>query len=115
MHYPQKRKNNKLSWSNTRITLLEYCEKKYFLNYYTFALKKQNPELWETAIISKKLKSLEMWMGEKTHYLVSDYLKLLENKEATDENIQKIKEGIAEEMRYEFETSKEKNYSELSF
>ncbi len=115
MHYHHKRKTNKLSWSNTRITLLEYCEKKYFLNYYSFALKQQNPKLRETTIISKKLKSLEMRMGEKTHYLISDYLNLLENWEASPENISKIKEGLAEETRYEFETSKEKNYSELSF
>lgn len=56
-----------------------------------------------------------MRMGEKTHYLISDYLKLLQSWEANDENIKKIKEGIAEEMRYEFETSKTKNYKELVF
>lgn len=56
-----------------------------------------------------------MWMGEKTHFLISDYLKLLQSWEATSENIQKIKEGLAEEMRYEFETSREKDYSQLDF
>lgn len=95
--------------------MLEYCEKKYFLNYYTFALKNIDYKLWETALIVKKLKSLEMWMGEKTHFLISDYLKLLQSSETTPENIQKIKEGLAEEMRYEFETSREKNYSQLNF
>lgn len=54
-------------------------------------------------------------MGEKTHYLISDYLKLLEQWEASPENITKIKEGLAEEMRYEFDASKEKNYTDLSF
>lgn len=111
----KKSKMNKLSWSNTRITLLEYCEKKYYLNYYTFALKNFNEELRRNTLISKKLKSLEMWMGEKTHLLISDYLKLLQAGEATAENIQKIKEGIAEEMRYEFELSKEKDYETLNF
>jgi hypothetical protein len=56
-----------------------------------------------------------MWIGEKTHYLISDYLNLLKDKEDTDENINKIKEGIAEEMRYEFENSKNKNYEEANF
>lgn len=56
-----------------------------------------------------------MRMGEKTHYLISDYLKLLQSWEATPENIQKIKEGISEEMRYEFEASKSKNYEEPVF
>ena len=111
----KKSKMNKLSRSNTRITLLEYCEKKYYLNYYTFALKNFNEELRRNTLISKKLKSLEMWMGEKTHLLISDYLKLLQAGEANAENIQKIKEGIAEEMRYEFELSKEKDYETLNF
>ena len=108
-------KTNKLSRSNTRIALLEFCEKKYFLNYYTFALKKIDQNLRETAIINKKLKTLEMWIWEKTHYLISDYLNLLKDKEDTEENIQKIKEGIAEEMHYEFESSKNKNFSEPAF
>jgi hypothetical protein len=86
------RKINKLSRSNTRISTLEYCEKKYFLNYYTFFLKKIDQKLRETGIINKKLKTLEMWIGEKTHYLISDYLNLLKNKEDTEENINKIKE-----------------------
>lgn len=54
-------------------------------------------------------------MGEKTHYLVSDFLKLLEQNEATAENIQKIKDWIAEEMRYEFESSKERDFTILDF
>jgi hypothetical protein len=33
----------------------------------------------------------------------------------TEENIAKIKEGLAEEMRYEFDASKEKKYEELNF
>ena len=56
-----------------------------------------------------------MRMGEKTHFLISDYLKLLQSWEWTQENIQKIKEGIAEEMRYEFEYSKVKDYKNLNF
>ena len=56
-----------------------------------------------------------MRMGEKTHFLISDYLKLLQSWEWTQENIQKIKEGIAEEMRYEFEYSKVKDYKNLNW
>jgi hypothetical protein len=108
-------KTNKLSRSNTRIALLEYCEKKYFLNYYTFSLKKIDENLRKTGIINKKLKTLEMWIGEKTHLLLSDYLNLIKNKEDTEENINKIKEGISEEMHYDFENSKNKNYEEPAF
>lgn len=108
-------KANKLSRSNTRITVLEYCEKKYFFNYYTFALKKLNISLRETAQILKKLKSLEMRMGEKTHYLISDYLRLLQRKQANNGNIQKLKEEIKSEMETEFKNSKNKNFSKLDF
>ncbi|MBQ7073794.1 hypothetical protein IJM86_01750 [bacterium] len=34
-----------LSRSHTRITVLERCERKYYLNYYDFDLKKRDPEL----------------------------------------------------------------------
>ena len=51
--HPIRKPKKTLSWSNTRITLLEYCERKYFLNYYTFALKEENPELWSEALLLK--------------------------------------------------------------
>jgi hypothetical protein len=56
-----------------------------------------------------------MWIGEKTHYLISDYLNLLKNNEDTTENINKIKEGIAEEMHYDFDNSKNRNFEEPAF
>lgn len=112
---PFQKKINKLSRSNTRITLLEYCEKKYYFNYYTFALKKLNPELRENAQKLKRLKSLEMWMWEKTHYLISDYLRFLQKNEASWENIKKIKANIASEMEEEFYASKSKDFSKLDF
>lgn len=107
--------HNKLSRSNTRITLLEYCEKKYFLNYYTFSLKKINHDLRKQALILKKLKSLEMWMGEKTHFLISDYLNLLKSHLPSPAEINTLKDQIAQEMRKEFHISKTKNYKELDF
>lgn len=50
-------------------------------------------------------------MWEKTHYLISDYLHLLQDKEDTEENIQRIKEWIAEEMHDDIELSKKKDFS----
>lgn len=51
---PANRKPKKtLSRSNTRIALLEYCERKYFLNYYTFALKQDYPDLWSETLLLK--------------------------------------------------------------
>ena len=58
MNYSQSRPLNRkpkktLSWSNTRIMLLEHCERKYFLNYYTFALKEENPDLRAETLLLK--------------------------------------------------------------
>lgn len=50
---PVRKPKKTLSWSNTRITLLEYCERKYFLNYYTFALKENFPDLWSETLLLK--------------------------------------------------------------
>ena len=51
---PLHRKPKKtLSRSVTRMSVLEYCERKYFLNYYTFALKQDNPDLWAEAQLLK--------------------------------------------------------------
>ena len=50
---PIKKPKKTLSWSNTRITLLEYCERKYFLNYYTFALKQNFPDLRAETLLLK--------------------------------------------------------------
>ena len=104
---------HKLSWSNTRITLLEYCEKKYYLNYYTAWLKSDFPELWKQAQILKRCKSIEMWMGEKTHYLISDYFNVLIN--GDDVDLDQIKLNMGYEMRNEFELSKNKDFSVLNF
>ena len=50
---PIRKPKKTLSWSNTRITLLEYCERKYFLNYYTFALKQDFPDLRSETLLLK--------------------------------------------------------------
>jgi len=102
---------NTLTWSTTRITLLEYCNKKYFFNYYPHALKEVDEKLRLDTLLLKNLKSIDMRMGEKTHHLLSDYLKLLKKGEITDEKIQELKQEIAAEMGEEFEISKKRDYS----
>lgn len=105
-----------LARSNTRITLLEYCEKKYFFNYYSFALKKIDPLLREETMILKYLKSMEMWMGEKTHILLSNYLHLLqENRSVSPEELEELKNEISEMMHEEFNASKNKDYQTFDY
>jgi hypothetical protein len=35
------------------MSVLEFCERKYYLNYYTFALKQDTPDLWAEAQLLK--------------------------------------------------------------
>jgi hypothetical protein len=112
-----KKKGKSLTWSNTRITLLEYCERKYYLNYYTFALKEPHPELRTETLVLKGLKSIEMRIGEKSHYVLSDYLHLLRHHTAhpelaLEEKVHDLKQQLKAEMEAEFALSKERNYQD---
>ncbi|MDR0608114.1 MAG: hypothetical protein LBG52_07440 [Candidatus Peribacteria bacterium] len=118
MPYPPTRKLAKgLTRSNTRITILEWCERKYYLNYYTFALKDSHPDVRTETLILKGLKSLEMRIGEKSHYFLSDYLHLLKKTIADGQiaiptaNITLLKEQIKTEMENEFNQSKTRDYT----
>lgn len=105
--------SNSLVRSITRITLLEYCSKKYYFKYYTWALKNVDQKLRSDTILLKNLKSLEMRVGEKTHHILSDYLHLLQSKEATPENINLLKEKIRQNIQEEFEISKNRKYENV--
>jgi len=120
-YQPHKKKTAKtLARSNTRITVLEYCERKYYFNYYTFVLRDPHPELWQEALVLKGLKSIDMRIGEKSHYLLSDYLHLLKrfqqeweaNPTFRDEQVQEIKEKMKAEMESDFAFSKERDYQD---
>jgi hydroxymethylpyrimidine pyrophosphatase-like HAD family hydrolase len=111
---PYQKRDKGLAWSNTRITVLERCERKYYFNYYTFALKEPHPDLRAETVVLKGLKSLEMRIGEKSHYLLSDYLHLLKQGTVEPEKITEIKEQLKAEMESEFQLSKERNYQEYT-
>ena len=100
-----------LTWSNTRITLLEYCNKKYYFNYYPHALRDMNEELRLTTLLLKNLKSMDMRVGEKTHHLLSDYLNALKYEKVEEGDVQSFKDRIVEEMRSEFDVSKTRDYT----
>lgn len=104
-------RNYSLTWSNTRITLLEYCNKKYYFNYYPHTLRDVDEELRLNTLLLKNLKSMDMRVGEKTHHLLSDYLNAFKKGEVEDWNIQSFKDRIIEEMRAEFEESKTRDYT----
>jgi hypothetical protein len=114
----KKKGGKSLAWSNTRITVLERCERKYYFNYYTFALREPHSALWQETLVLKGLKSVEMRVGEKSHYLLSDYLHLLKrfqsewvaNAAFRDEQVQDIKNKMKAEMESEFSFSQERDY-----
>jgi len=52
-----------------------------------------------------------MRVGEKTHHLLSDYLRALKQWPIADDQIQSFKDRIVAEMRSEFEISKNRDYT----
>jgi len=52
-----------------------------------------------------------MRVGEKTHHLLSDYLKLLKQRPLSEGDIQILKDAVAQEMKTEFQLSKERDYT----
>ena len=54
---------------------------------------------------------MDMRVGEKTHHLLSDYLRALKKREVTQEDIQGFKNHIIDEMKQEFELSKTRDYT----
>ncbi|MDR0282699.1 MAG: hypothetical protein LBI53_05410 [Candidatus Peribacteria bacterium] len=58
----------------------------------------------------KGLKSIEMRVGEKSHFLLSDYLHALQAEEATSDLIASLKENMKAEMESDFTFSKERDY-----
>jgi len=101
---------NNLWRSNTRLTVLEYCQKKYYFNYYTNFLKDIDEKLRLDWLLLKNLKSIEMRIGEKTHHILSDYLKLMKKKSDSQENVNKHKEEITQVMTNDFNISKNRDY-----
>ena len=95
------------------MSVLEYCERKYFFSYYTFALKENTPNLWAEALLLKWLKTIEMWIWEKSHFLLSDYLHALKKWDITDEKIVELKDNIRAEMVADFDYSRERDYSDF--
>lgn len=99
---------NPLSWSITRSTVLYYCQKKYFFSYYGNWLKEFDETIWLETLLLRNLKSLEMWIGEKTHHLISDYLNLVASKSFID--TYKIIEELFKIMDLEYNVSKTRSY-----
>lgn len=54
---------------------------------------------------------MDMRVGEKTHHLLSDYLRALKKWDQDETAIQGFKDRVVDEMRKEFEVSKNRDYT----
>lgn len=52
-----------------------------------------------------------MRMGEKTHHILSDYLRLLKQGKVEENTIQKLKDEMTDIMKKEFQQSKDRDFS----
>ena len=53
-----------------------------------------------------------MRVGEKTHWLLSDYIRKLKiNQTVSPEEIEELKQNIVNEMKSEYEISKNRDYT----
>lgn len=59
------------------MTLFHHCNKKYFFQYYTNYLKDVSADIRLDTLLLKNLTSFKMRLGEKTHHLIADYLRIL--------------------------------------
>ncbi len=102
--------NPPLSWSVSRSNFLHYCQKKYFFNYYWNWLREFDEWIRLDHLLLKNLKSMDMWIWEKTHNLISDYLNLVaENNELDKE---KLLSDTISTMDQEYEFSKTREYQD---
>ncbi len=108
-------KNQPLSWSYSRATLLYYCEKKYLFSYYTKHFAKFDWNFYQEILILKNLSSMSMWLWTKIHGLMSDYLHMLKDKLDTwvsQVEIDKLLANFIEEMDEEYHKSQNKDYTQ---
>lgn len=70
-----------------------------------------NKDLWLEALIAKNIHSFGMRLGQKTHEIMSDYLRLLAQYDIQEHHIQQLLDQTSNSMRSEFQASAKKDYS----
>lgn len=104
-----------LSRSISKATILNHCTKKYYFSTYSNYLREVDEWLWSEAMLAKNLKSIQMRFGEKVHDLMSDYLRLIQNWTENEENINKIKRDLIDEIDNKYYFSKNREYVNYDF
>lgn len=99
--------------STSRITLFHHCHKKYYFQYYTNYLKSVDTPIRLDSLLLKNLTSYKMRLGEKTHHILADYLRLLATKQGAVslEDIIILKQNMAKIIQQEFTAAEQKDYS----
>jgi hypothetical protein len=101
-----------LNWSTTRINTLDYCERQYYLRYYTRCIAEIDFDIYLQTLLVNNLKTIPIWIGEIVHSEISRLLF-----EISESRIDKISSYLDErlikinqKMRFDFERSKFKDY-----
>jgi hypothetical protein len=102
--------------STSRMTLFHHCNKKYYFQYYTNYLKAVDTQIRLDSLLLKNLTSYKMRLGEKTHHILADYLRLLAVKhgDVLPEDIQQLKTQMADSITQGFTAAKERDYTQYN-
>lgn len=109
--------SNPLSWSYSKMEILNKCPRRYYYYYYSGFIKdavSPSPEQWDKylkVLLFKNLKTVNMWIGTMAHTVISRALISLQNKFA---DIQKsVESGLITtegNIRNEISLSSKKSY-----
>lgn len=97
-------------WSTSRMTLFHHCNKKYFFQYYTNYLKDVSADIRLDTLLLKNLTSFKMRLGEKTHHLIADYLRVLYKQNQGPEEINNLKNSMRSTMEQQFHLAQSRQY-----
>ncbi|MDQ6830218.1 MAG: PD-(D/E)XK nuclease family protein [Gemmatimonadota bacterium] len=109
-----------LTWSASRDTALDACERRYFLSYITHArANSRDARLREIAVL-KKVQTISMWQGDVFHRLAATYLRLVRDGRtacdpdaATASGDRLLAEALVE-MRLDWDASAEGRYRAIA-
>lgn len=100
--------------STSRMTLFHHCNKKYFFQYYTNYLKDVSADIRLDTLLLKNLTSFKMRLGEKTHHLIADYLRVLykqnQGPATTQEETNNLKNSMRSTMEQQFHLAQSRQY-----
>jgi hypothetical protein len=110
--------SNPLTWSYSKIEVLNKCPRRYYYFYYSGYIKdvvSPTQEQWDVylrVLLFKNLKSVNMWVGTMSHTVISNSLIAIHNGQTDlDRLVEAGFKGVAGKIKKEIADSKKKNYA----